>query len=740
MWVFLPMMVLSLWPVAASTARSAAKPGCQEKCGNVSVPYPFGILEPTASCAMNDDFSLFCIPNDEGHPELYVADMSISNIELEGTVTVGIYPAFSCFNESGIENYTVSQSINLGSGPFMLSDTRNIFTATGCYTSAQVTYESNYGASCLSLCKEYVEMTDENPCSGSGCCQISIPKGLKSFDYSVSSHDYPCSGSGCYRNVSDFNPCVFAFLADKRSLKISDWPLSRTPKYGTDVVIEWVVENKTCEQAKANTSAYACGTNADCTYPESGQGYRCSCNEGFEGNPYLKEGCQDINECEGKNPCQEGTCTNTIGDYKCRCPLGKHNDGKTRCTGVGIIIIISGVGVGFGAVLFLFIGLWWVYKVFKRKRGEKLKRKYFKRNGGLLLQEQLSSGEVNVEKIKMFPSKELDKATDHYNANRTLGQGGQGTVYKGMLADGKIVAVKKSKVIDEGNLKQFINEVVLLSQINHRNVVKLLGCCLETELPLLVYEFIPNGTLFQFLHDPKEEFPLTWEMRLRIAAEVAGALFYLHSAASIAIFHRDIKSTNILLDEKYRAKVADFGTSRSVSVDQTHVTTLVQGTFGYLDPEYFQSSQFTDKSDVYSFGVVLVELLTGQKAISFTRSEEQGRSLATYFLMAMESNCLFDILDPNVVKQGKKEDVLMVASLARSCLRLNGKERPTMKEVTMVFERIQKSDNLIVQREIEYDRKEVMGAPWDATSTSTISSFGISASSSLDEKPLLHTY
>ena len=390
----------------------------------------------------------------------------------------------------------------------------------------------------------------------------------------------------------------------------------------------------------------------------------------------------------------------------------------------------------FGVLFLLFI-TWWLYKVIKKRNKIKLKKKFFKSNGGLLLQQQLSSNENNVQKEKLFNSKELENATDRFNENRILGKGGQGTVYKGMLIDGRIVAIKKCNTVDEGNLEQFINEIIILSQINHRNVVKLLGCCLETEVPLLVYEFISNGTLFRYLHEENEDFPLlTWDMRLRIATEIAGALSYLHSAASLPIYHRDIKSSNILLDEKYRAKVADFGTSRSVAIDQTHVTTLVYGTFGYLDPEYFQTSQFTEKSDVYSFGVVLIELLTGEKPVSLIRSQE-GRNLSTYFVHSLKENRLFDILDTQVSKVRNKDEVVAIANLAKRCLHLIGKKWPTMMEIMMELEGVQKvspaQPNL---EEFEYVRNEEMG-PWNDISISASSCLESSSVSSSIVLPLL---
>lgn len=324
-----------------------------------------------------------------------------------------------------------------------------------------------------------------------------------------------------------------------------------------------------------------------------------------------------------------------------------------------------------------------------RKRRQKLcKEKYFKQNGGFLLQQKLSSSGSSV-KPKIFTAEELEKATDNFNHSRFLGQGGYGTVYKGMLPDGSIVAIKKSKAIDQSWIEQFINEVVILSQINHRNIVKLFGCCLQTEVPLLVYEFIPNKTLYHHIHNKDLKSSLSWENRIIIACEVAGAVAYMHSAASIPILHRDIKSSNILLDDKYSAKVSDFGTSRSIPHDRTHLTLTVQGTFGYIDPEYFQSNQFSEKSDVYSFGVMLVELLTKKEPLSFARI--QGKNLVTHFCMLTKKNQLVEILDPRVAEEVEENDIYTVAKLAVGCLRLNGKKRPTMKEVFMELEGLRKT-------------------------------------------------
>ncbi|KAL6857175.1 hypothetical protein ACP4OV_018557 [Aristida adscensionis] len=462
------------------------------------------------------------------------------------------------------------------------------------------------------------------------------------------------------------------------------------------VSVQWAVDNLTCQEAQQNKSGYACvSVNSTCISVVSSSqgyvGYRCKCLHGFEGNPYVQDGCHDIDECQRIPGICKGICRNTIGNFSCAaCPGHMVYDATTmQCISTPeknfLLGIIIGLSCGFG-ILLLGLSAIVLIQRWKRNAQRKVRIKYFRRNQGILFEQLISSNENASDKTKIFSLAELEKATNNFDSTRILGQGGHSTVYKGILTDQSVVAIKIPKVIKDGEINDFINEVAILSQINHRNIVKLFGCCLESEVPLLVYDFIPNGSLFGLLQvDSTSSFSLSWDDCLRIATETAGALYYLHSAASISIFHRDVKSSNILLDGNYTAKVSDFGASRSVPIDQTHVFTNVQGTFGYLDPEYFQTGQLNEKSDVYSFGVVLLELLLRKQPV-FTTGSGLKQNLSNYFLTEIKTRPIREIVAGKILEEATEYEINKVASLAEMCLRLQGEERPTMKQVDITLQ------------------------------------------------------
>ncbi|XP_016459145.1 LEAF RUST 10 DISEASE-RESISTANCE LOCUS RECEPTOR-LIKE PROTEIN KINASE-like 1.1 [Nicotiana tabacum] len=381
-------------------------------------------------------------------------------------------------------------------------------------------------------------------------------------------------------------------------------------------------------------------------------------------------------EWELSNDCHHcldkgGKCL--IGrDHKFHCSKGKKEKSKLR-------MILAAVFIGVGLILVSSIV---ILSIWRRKRG-KSGSTQFRR-------------EIEVEskyfgfQVPVFSYAELKEATNNFDPSNELGDGGFGTVYYGKLYDGREVAVKCLYEHNCKRMQQFINEIEILTRLRHQNLVSLYGCTSRRSRELLlVYEFISNGTVADHLNSERaEEGSLTWPIRMSIAVETASALAYLHASD---VIHRDVKTNNILLDDNFRVKVADFGLSRLFPNEVSHISTAPQGTPGYVDPEYHECYQLTDKSDVYSFGVVLIELISSMPAVDITRHKHEI-NLANLAINRIQ-RCAFDeLIDPSL---GFTSDTLVkrmtisVAKLAFRCLQLEKDIRPTMDEVLDILRKIQ---------------------------------------------------
>nr|ACN37017.1 unknown [Zea mays] len=403
------------------------------------------------------------------------------------------------------------------------------------------------------------------------------------------------------------------------------------------------------------------------------------------------ERCDDCERSSGK------CAYNTSGEFvACLRADGHVTDHGCTNGPKSKTAVIAGVAAGAGVAILAAAIFLFVRRKRKQKRVVNSSSKLLKYSGSGGTPRSrvgdMESGSIEDPPTHLFTYEELEEATSCFDENRELGDGGFGTVYKGYLKDGRVVAVKRLYNNSYRRVEQFQNEAAILSGLRHPNLVMFYGCTSsQSRELLLVYEFVANGTVADHLHGQRAaERALPWPLRLGVAVESAAALTYLH-AIEPPVVHRDVKTTNILLDADYHVKVADFGLSRLFPLDVTHVSTAPQGTPGYVDPEYHQCYQLTDKSDVYSFGVVLVELISSKPAVDVTRHRNEI-NLAGMAISKIQKCQLEELVDIDLgyeTDPATKKAMTAVAELAFRCLQQNGEMRPPIKEVLEVLRSIQ---------------------------------------------------
>ncbi|CAK9276977.1 unnamed protein product [Sphagnum jensenii] len=369
-----------------------------------------------------------------------------------------------------------------------------------------------------------------------------------------------------------------------------------------------------------------------------------------------------------------------LDPYTARCLFYLLNSTQNSHRNLTVLYIV--VGVVAVAVLTISISLFFHFRLQKRRRKEQ--KAFIKHTTDLL------EGSMNSDGgLVWFTMDDIKAATHNFSRGAIIGSGGFGNVYKGVLKSGSEIAVKCFKNCSPAGDAEFVHEVEMISSVRHRNLVALKGCCVgsggvvEGHQRIIILDFMRNGSLKDYLFNPNKP-SLDWPTRKQIAIGMARGIAYLHYGAQPAIIHRDIKASNILLDEKFEAHVADFGLAKFTPEGQTHITTRVAGTFGYVSPEYALYGQVTEKSDVYSFGVVLLELISARAAVNSTLV---GMTLITDWAWALvKSGNWTQILDERMENKGSGEDIERLISIALLCAHPHVAYRPTMSDALKFLE------------------------------------------------------
>ncbi|XP_017441867.1 G-type lectin S-receptor-like serine/threonine-protein kinase At1g11330 isoform X2 [Vigna angularis] len=355
---------------------------------------------------------------------------------------------------------------------------------------------------------------------------------------------------------------------------------------------------------------------------------------------------------------------------------------------IGIMTAIGALAIAVGAYL-----LW---------------RKFTPNHTGSVPQDVIIGNKKEITKLEelpLFKFEKLSNATNNFHFGNMLGKGGFGPVYKGQLENGQEIAVKRLSKTSGQGLEEFMNEVVVISKLQHRNLVRLLGCCIEGDEPMLVYEFMPNKSLDSFLFDPLQRKCLDWKKRFNIIEGIARGILYLHRDSRLRIIHRDLKASNILLDNDMNPKISDFGLARIVrgGDDDEANTKRVVGTYGYMPPEYAMEGLFSEKSDVYSFGVLLLEIVSGRRNTSF-HNDEQSLSLVGFAWRLWNEGNIITIIDPEILDPMFEKSMLKCIHIGLLCVQELTKERPSISTVVLML--ISEITHLPPPRQVAFVQKQ----------------------------------